>query len=325
MSPLISVIVPVYRVEPYLDRCVQSLLGQTLADIEILLIDDGSPDRCGEMCDAYVAGHPDKVRVLHKENGGLSDARNAGLKMAEGKYVSFVDSDDWIPPDMLRVLYSELLEWGADISVCAPVLVYSNRQKYVYRRCSEAKVWDREAAIREMAEGTWFGCHACGKLFPRAFFGVIAFPKGKEFEDIFTTYKLLFQAQKVVLTPTTEYFYFQREESISRSPFNHSQMDWVEASQQLVAFCDRCCPKASMAARSAYVFANLDLLNHALRTDNASRSDIDTLLKNIQMFGRYFVFYPNKSKNFDVKHRAAVLLLWMCPSAYYRLMRGLRG
>ncbi len=104
MDELISVIVPVYKVEDYLSRCVDSILSQTYRNIEVILVDDGSPDKCGEICDRY-AQHDPRVRVIHKENGGLSDARNAGIEIAQGQYISFIDSDDWVHPEFLESLY----------------------------------------------------------------------------------------------------------------------------------------------------------------------------------------------------------------------------
>ena len=116
-KPLISVIVPVYKVEKYLERCVKSICAQTYQNLEIVLVDDGSPDQCGEMCDMF-AKQDSRIRVVHKENGGLSDARNAGLDVMTGDYVGFVDSDDWIEPDMYQVLYERLIKEKAEISCC---------------------------------------------------------------------------------------------------------------------------------------------------------------------------------------------------------------
>ena len=124
---MISVIVPVYKVEPYLRQCVDSILGQTYRDIEVLLIDDGSPDRCGEICEEY-AGKDARVRVFHTENNGLSSARNLGLREAKGEYIGFVDSDDWIDPDMYEILLRRIEESGTNVSVCG---VRSESQRFI--------------------------------------------------------------------------------------------------------------------------------------------------------------------------------------------------
>lgn len=321
MSPLISVIVPVYRVEEYLSRCVDSLLAQTLDNIEILLIDDGSPDRCGEICDEYARQHPGKIHVLHKENGGLSDARNAGLKMAKGAYITFVDSDDWIASNLLTVLHKKLVENSADISVCTITLTYSDRQVPAYRNIGQAKVLNRADAILQLAEGTFFACHACGKLYKRGLFDHVAFPIGKQYEDVFTAYRLFAQAPKVVLTPDTEYYYFQRSDSIAHHPFNHAQLDWLEGLQQMMDFCAVHFPSACNAVRASLAFASLDLLNHALRADPPPASDLALLHKSIRKYGMYFVFYPKKIMIADFKHRAAVFSLLVCPGLYIHVFR----
>ena len=122
-QPLISIIVPVYKVENYLDRCVQSLVDQTWSNLEIILVDDGSPDNCGAMCDAWAA-RDNRIKVIHKENGGLSDARNAGMAIASGTYMGFVDSDDYISSDMYQLLYDRMAADGSDIAACGVELVY---------------------------------------------------------------------------------------------------------------------------------------------------------------------------------------------------------
>ena len=124
--PEISVIVPVYKVEKYIHRCVDSILGQTFSDIQVILVDDGSPDTCGDICEEY-ARRDSRVRVIHKENGGLSDARNAGIPQADGKYIIFIDSDDFIEMDMLEYLYSNIRNANADMATCGCFDVYSDR------------------------------------------------------------------------------------------------------------------------------------------------------------------------------------------------------
>ena len=122
---LISIVVPVYKVEPYLDKCVSSIVNQTYKNLEIILVDDGSPDNCPVMCDAW-AEKDNRIRVIHKPNGGLSDARNAGMSAATGELIAFVDSDDWIAPDMYEKLYHRLTEDGSDIAACGVQMVWED-------------------------------------------------------------------------------------------------------------------------------------------------------------------------------------------------------
>lgn len=132
----LSIIVPVYKVEQYLDKCVESILAQTFTDYEIILVDDGSPDNCGQMCREWER-RDGRIRTIHKENGGLSDARNAGIDIAKGDYIGFVDSDDYIKPDMFEVLVANLERNNADISMCGYMDVYANgvRKKTLIERC----------------------------------------------------------------------------------------------------------------------------------------------------------------------------------------------
>lgn len=124
--PTISVIVPVYKVEPYIRKCVDSILGQTFSDIQVILVDDGSPDQCGKICDEY-AKQDNRVEVIHKENGGLSDARNAGIPYAKGEYIIFLDSDDYIENDMFEYMYTRIKDSGADMATCGLYEVYKDR------------------------------------------------------------------------------------------------------------------------------------------------------------------------------------------------------
>ena len=129
-KPLITVIVPIYHVEKYLHRCVDSILNQTYENLEIILVDDGSGDACSSICDEY-AGRDSRIVVIHKENGGLSDARNAGIEIAKGQYLAFVDSDDYIHKDMYKILMKEILESNAEVSICSYKYVYDNKEKEI--------------------------------------------------------------------------------------------------------------------------------------------------------------------------------------------------
>ena len=143
-EPKISVIVPVYKVEPYLRKCLDSIAGQTYQNLEIILVDDGSPDSCGSICDEY-AVQDKRVRVIHKENGGVSSARNAGLAAATGDWIGWVDSDDWIEPDLYSYMLEKVREYGADIAVCSRTEVYPDRK--VVRGWGEDLVMGREDAL----------------------------------------------------------------------------------------------------------------------------------------------------------------------------------
>ena len=189
---LISVIVPVYKVEKYIHRCVDSILAQTFTDFELILVDDGSPDNCGKICDEY-AEKDNRIHVIHKENGGLSDARNAGIDWAfansDSEWITFIDSDDWIHPKYLEALYNAVKETGCEISICG----------YEETTGDSPKVDDINLQAVIVSTEDFFCEHnvnavvAWGKLYKKELFREIRYPVGKLHEDEFTTYKLLFQ------------------------------------------------------------------------------------------------------------------------------------
>lgn len=212
-NKLISVIVPVYNVEHYLNRCVDSILAQTYSDLEILLVDDGSTDSSGAICDAY-ARQDARVQVIHKKNGGLSDARNCGIEYAKGRYFCFVDSDDGIAPQMIEVLYRNLLNAGADVSAVALKCFSTEELPAVEDALKKVQYMTRKEALRSILQSEELGDFAVNKLYKRELFENVCYPLGRMMEDQGTTYKLLDKCQGVAYCPVPLYFYYQRPDSI---------------------------------------------------------------------------------------------------------------
>ena len=238
MKELISVIVPVYKVEPYLRRCVDSILCQTYSNLEIFLVDDGSPDGCPAICDAY-AEKDSRIRVIHKANGGLSDARNAALDVARGAYYAFVDSDDFISPDYIETLYETLRQFDADLSVVGMRRVFQDSMALEDTR-KEARTccYDTKAAVLQLLTWGDFSHEACGKLYKAELFGGIRFPAGELYEDLAIMYSVILRTQRVVYTDCPLYQYFIREGSIMQRPFDMRQyveVRWIENAMALVA------------------------------------------------------------------------------------------
>lgn len=227
---MISIIVPIYKVEEYLHRCVDSLLGQTYGDFELILVDDGSPDGCGSICDAYAAADS-RVRVIHKPNGGLSDARNAGMDIAAGEYIAFVDSDDWVAPEYLERLLEGLTGSGADICDCS-ILRTDSSESIVPSEKAAPTVYTTEAALTELIRDGEFHQHVWNKLYRRTVIGDIRFPKGKLNEDEFWTYQVFSNASRIAKLPEVLYYYFQRPGSIMGAGFNLRRLDALEAKVQ---------------------------------------------------------------------------------------------
>lgn len=244
---MISIIIPIYNVEPYLRRCVDSLLAQTYTGFELILVDDGSPDNCGAICDMYAA-RDDRVRVIHKPNGGLSDARNAGLEMARGEYIAFVDSDDWVAPDYLERMNTALLETDADICECDILRTYGEENiPPVVQRMPEA--FGTADAMEALIQDGTFHQHVWNKLYRRAVIADILFPKGKTNEDEFWTYQVFGNAKKIVKIPDVLYFYFQRPGSIMGETYSLKRLDALEAKLQRQRYMDAKFPQLSLRAK----------------------------------------------------------------------------
>ena len=215
--PKLSIIVPVYKVEPYIHKCVDSILNQTFTDFELILVDDGSPDNCGKICDEY-AQKDKRIRVIHKENGGLSDARNAGIEIAAGEIIGFVDSDDWIEAYMYAEMLSYMEENNLDI-VCADTNQVKEGKVKFKPRYSKNKIWSRNEAVCEILNGTLDNA-AWNKIYKRNVIGDVHYPKGRIYEDVATTYKFISNSQKVGYISKAYYNYLKRKGSIVASGFN---------------------------------------------------------------------------------------------------------
>lgn len=234
-TPKISVIVPVYQVEAYLDDCVCSIVGQSYQNLEILLVDDGSPDRCGAMCDAW-AERDSRIRVIHKENGGLSDARNAGMAVATGELMGFVDSDDTIHPDMYRLLYESMVENDSDLSACGVEMVWEDGSPPRSLTRSGCRVMETEAAMQALLEESWLKQPVYYKLYKAALIRDIPFPVGKYHEDVFWSYQAVARAQKVSVSDKVCYYYTQRSNSIMGEGYSLKRLDAIEAYCRRIEF-----------------------------------------------------------------------------------------
>jgi glycosyltransferase involved in cell wall biosynthesis len=234
-NDLISVIVPVYKVEKYLEKCVDSIVRQTYHNIEIILVDDGSPDTCPQLCDEWEK-RDSRIKVIHKENGGLSSARNAGLDIVKGAYIVFVDSDDYIADNMVERLYSALKEHNADMSLCGFTYIDESNQPVEDMNSklhtSDEVISGREAVKLLLSKYNWYYTIAWCKLYRTELFQDIRFPVGKIHEDEFISHLIFDKCKKVSCISDRLYFYLQREDSIMGKNFNRlniRELDAVEA------------------------------------------------------------------------------------------------
>lgn len=228
-QPKISVIVPVYKAEPYLEQCLDSITGQTYINLQIILVDDGSPDGCGGICDAYAAKDR-RIQVIHRPNGGVAAARNAGLAAAEGDWIGWVDADDWIEADMFAYLLTNGINAQADVCVCARfeerktgtgAYGYPNRQ-----------LLGQKEALQSLLENRRLDDALYDKLWNRQLFEGIRFPEGRTYEDLATVYRLLENAQRILCLPDRKYHYRRHSGSIVGDASLPNRMNHYLAARQ---------------------------------------------------------------------------------------------
>ena len=262
--PEISVIVPVYNVEKYLPRCLDSILAQTFRDFELILVDDGSTDASGAICEEYAA-RDSRIRVLHQENQGQAAARNRALDIAQGEYIGFVDSDDYIHPQMFEILMRNAWAHDADISVCCCRMVNAGG---LYSELSqdECKQWQGKeflthCLLNHVRLKPWI---LCDKLFRRSCFASLRMPEGRINEDNAVVYKALYEAKCVVDCSEELYYYFQHDQSTVNQRFAKKHLDWLIVLEEMLAYFEE--KKDSVLLdkmNRSYLFALEDLYQKA--------------------------------------------------------------
>ena len=300
---LVSIVVPVYKVEKYLDKCVESILNQTYKNFELILVDDGSPDMCPQRCDEYAAKY-DCIKTVHKKNGGLSDARNFGLKYVSGKYVTFIDSDDYVAADYLEVLVELHNKYNAEICVGGLCTFYEGEEPQTEKNIKEC-IFSGIEALEHMLYQDMLDTSACAMLLSIDIARNNLFPVGKYHEDEFTTYKYYSSTNRVAVTSKTLYFYLQRRGSIMHV-FGQASLDELDAADNLVTVCEDNWPELVNAAKSKKFsdYCQVLLSNKSIRLDYP------------KVFNR-IIGYLNKEKRgilldsrARVKNRVAALLLF---------------
>lgn len=248
MLKKISVIVPIYNVEKYLARCVDSIVNQTYKNLEIILVDDGSPDRCPQMCDDY-AEKDSRIKVVHKKNGGLSDARNAGIAVATGEYISFIDSDDYVSDDFFECLLDAMNKENSDIAECSVVKLYEDNRFDEFSDDLSVKTYDTQDAMSALIAENPFHQHVWNKLYKTELVKNIPYAVGKLNEDEFWTYQVFGRANKVSKLNKTMYYYFQRNSSIMGVGYNIRRLDALEGKANRQKYIENNFPDLSTQAK----------------------------------------------------------------------------
>lgn len=289
--PQISIIVPVYNVEKYLDRCIISILNQTIRDFELILVEDGSPDNCARICDEW-ARKDDRIKVIHKKNGGLSSARNAGLDIARGEYIGFVDSDDWIDIDMYQILLDAIKKYDVDYSAIEMKIVKNEQVVYKPLEYKET-VLDKDKLFKLFFRVSNYDIHycVCDKLFKRSKLRDIRFKEGIHFEDIDFNFKLFQYCDKAVFVNQKKYYWFYNEGSITRNGVISKDMQIIDVWKEIVKQCKIKYPEYEYFARMNYKRAFMGILGKYVKfgvdknyTD--WKNDRSFLLKHLR---KYFI------------------------------------
>ncbi len=263
---LISIIIPVYNVEQYLDRCVESVVNQTYQNLEIILVDDGSPDNCPAMCDEW-AKKDARIKVVHKENGGLSDARNAGMDVALGDYIGFVDSDDWIHGDYIKILYNSLIRYNADISACSVNKVYAGVLEEKVFNDYKSTVFNNKEAMESLIFGKEFASNVWNKLYSASLLKNELFVKGKLHEDEYFSYKIFAKINTAVYNNVVLYYYFQRDNSIMNS-FSIKHFDMADAYIERIEFLSKNYPDLVITDKISYLQFLVNSCINAIKFNN---------------------------------------------------------
>lgn len=281
--PKVSIIVPVYNVEQYICSCLESIINQKFSDIEIILVDDGSKDRSGIICDEY-ARKDARIKVIHKKNGGLSDARNVGLKVATSEFIGFIDSDDQIDLDFYQKLYMAIKKDNSDIAV-ASIQHFSGEKLLYLRAVDECKSLSKYDAMKELLISQRISNSVCNKLFSRKLFEGILFPVGKLYEDEYVTYKVFDKARNVSILNNTCYYYRYNIESITHAKFTEREFDRIYASLEKIVFCQINYPKLEKYARCYLVYDCISALSKMKHYDKKYNTLIrENIRKNIIIY-----------------------------------------
>ncbi len=319
MEDLISIIIPVYNVEKHLDRCINSILNQSYKNLEIIMIDDGSSDSSGMMCDEY-AKLDNRIRVIHKTNGGVSSARNAGLDIANGNYIGFVDSDDYISENMYEVLLDEIKSGDYSIAECNYYRVYEDGTHS--KRENKDAVYDGYKDIWYASLTDYLSNGMCNKLIKKTVIGNLRFNTDyKIAEDMLLFFECAKNGKTLIFVNKPLYYYYQREDSAMHKPFYKGAFDTLEVLEKFEADCDN--EKLTKAWMSYYlpnlISVSQKIINTGLFIEKASeiRSKIVKRKKDI------FSFKPleinSRVRSINIKNKLYVLFIWLCPMLVYKL------
>lgn len=304
MNPLISLVIPVYNVEKYLPRCMETVFAQTYDNFEIILVDDGSTDSSGKMCDEYAA-KDDRVRVFHKENGGLSDARNFGVQKARGDLVSFIDSDDCVTEDYLQYLYDLKEKYGADMACADSIVVKEGKTPKVSIIKPEEKKLNTEESLRRICHTSVSACH---KLYKKDILLEHPYPKGRLYEDTAVTCRIVASSDNTAFSNKIIYYYFIREGTISHNIISEKQYDLFWASNEQLQYISREFPAVRRASECRCIHDAMWFLDN-LFSYHSENEKIH--FQRARKFAKPYLLSGLVDKQATINMRISSIAIWM--------------
>ena len=296
---LISVVIPVYKVEEYIKRCIDSIITQTYENLEIILVDDGSPDNCPKICDEY-AKKDKRVKVIHKENGGLSDARNAGIDIASGKYITFVDSDDYVTSDYVEYMYNILKKYDSQMATCQTLRVNSKDteiKKIANNFQEEIELMTARDLFYNILFAKKSDVSAYSKLYKIELFDEIRYPKGVVYEDTATTYKLIEKCDKISVGNKECYLYCARPGSISKMKgFNKNEVDYIRNTDEMLKHLKNKYPDLEKAIKRYELYSNFRILRLLIFTKPRDKEMEKEIFQKIKTNRREVFSYQDTPK-----------------------------
>ena len=274
----ISIIIPAYNVEKYISRCIDSVLKQTYSNLEIILVDDGSKDKSGHICDIYKE-KDSRIKVIHKENGGLSDARNYGIREAQGEYIVFIDSDDYVDSNYIEELYNLVIKDNVDMAITSHKII-GKKVKFKYEKSKfkelKEKILDRMLYDEDIDVSAW------GKIYNKKLFKNVEFPKGRLYEDAATFYKLVDQCDYISVNNIPTYNYVIRSNSISQNSFSIKKMDLIKSTEEMTEFIKNKYPNLINGCKRRLMFSYLSTLTQLTKSRKRNKAIEQQLFKYIK-------------------------------------------
>ena len=317
---LISIILPIYNVEKYLNRAINSVVVQTYKKLEIILIDDGSTDKSSDICDEWKRKDA-RIQVVHQSNRGLSGARNRGIQEAKGKYIFLLDSDDYVSENVIEILYNQIINNNVDLAMCGFIKGMEEHYQFGNNDLLKAEIINGETAITRIYKDDVNAlkyASACAKLYKRELFDGVEYPEGKLFEDMYTTHKILFKCNKIAVVNLDLVYYYQRQSSIMNTSYNIKKLDYLQALQERCIFFEA--NNLKELAKIAY-----EELMHALIWEYSRTRDILHNKKATQQIVKQYRNYYKlgySSKRFPHENSTFLFCFNLCPeliNIYWKL------